>query len=162
MTDRCRICGEDNPVVLEEHHKVPRRFGGGDSAENLVTLCANCHTAVEAIYDDGFFERAQYTAPNDTEAVGLKNFKDQLVTFLEECDDVVASGVVAKQNLYQRYTDWADENGHAEVPAHNIFGRALNGIERYDITSTQRRIQGQITGVYAGVSLQRSVSETRA
>lgn len=51
----CFICGEDNSVVLEEHHIVPRRYGGTDDEENLVTLCANCHSAVEKLYDKRFY-----------------------------------------------------------------------------------------------------------
>lgn len=38
--DKCGICGEsisDNPV--EYHHMLPPRFGGDDSADNIVALC---------------------------------------------------------------------------------------------------------------------------
>lgn len=54
---RCFICGEDNPNVLQEHHSVPSRFGGRDSRENLYTLCANCHQAIERIYNSSFYRR---------------------------------------------------------------------------------------------------------
>lgn len=54
----CFICDDDNPEVLQTHHVLPRRFGRSDDAENLVTLCANCHQAIEKIYDDAFFSRA--------------------------------------------------------------------------------------------------------
>lgn len=58
MADRrCFICGEDNPNVLQTHHVVPRRFGGGDTRQNRATLCANCHEAIEKLYDNDFFVR---------------------------------------------------------------------------------------------------------
>jgi hypothetical protein len=46
---------ESNPVVLQRHHIVPRRYAGPDDDGNLVTLCANCHVALEHIYTDEVF-----------------------------------------------------------------------------------------------------------
>lgn len=57
---RCYICGHGNEQALEEHHLVPRRYGGSDSSENLVQLCGSCHNAIESLYDDDFFERLGY------------------------------------------------------------------------------------------------------
>lgn len=37
----CRDCG--NPKNPQVHHIIPRRFGGGDSEENLITLCPRHH-----------------------------------------------------------------------------------------------------------------------
>lgn len=54
---RCFVCGESNLPVLQKHHIIPRRYGGGNSNENLVTLCASCHEAIEQIYDDSFYSR---------------------------------------------------------------------------------------------------------
>lgn len=34
---------------LTTHHKLPRRLGGSDSYENLVSLCQNCHYYTEGI-----------------------------------------------------------------------------------------------------------------
>ncbi|WP_242695431.1 HNH endonuclease [Halomontanus rarus] len=60
LTDsHCFICSEGNDCKLQKHHIVPRRYGGSDSEENLVTLCANCHRAVEALYDDRFYDRLE-------------------------------------------------------------------------------------------------------
>lgn len=55
--DSCFICGYDNENGLETHHLVPRRYGGSDEPENLVTLCATCHSSIEKLYDDGFYGR---------------------------------------------------------------------------------------------------------
>ncbi|WP_226042717.1 HNH endonuclease [Natrinema sp. DC36] len=51
----CFICERENPAVLEEHHIVPKRHGGSDADENLVTLCASCHSAVEKLYNKRFY-----------------------------------------------------------------------------------------------------------
>lgn len=58
-SDGCFICGLANPELLEGHHTVPRRKGGSDAPENMVTLCSRCHTAVERIYDEAFWVRAE-------------------------------------------------------------------------------------------------------
>jgi 5-methylcytosine-specific restriction endonuclease McrA len=39
---RCQSCGQ--PTNLEVHHRVTRSQGGDDSEENLITLCAACHS----------------------------------------------------------------------------------------------------------------------
>lgn len=54
--DDCYICGEGNEDILETHHIVPRRFGGGDESENLVDLCPTCHRALEKLYDKRFYD----------------------------------------------------------------------------------------------------------
>lgn len=63
--DRCYICGLGNRDILEQHHIVPRRYGGGNGKENLVTLCPNCHAAVEELYDDRFFEELGVETDNE-------------------------------------------------------------------------------------------------
>lgn len=65
MADRCFICGEVNPNVLQRHHVVPRKYGGDDSAQNIVTLCANCHHAIEQLYDRRFYTRLKYALERD-------------------------------------------------------------------------------------------------
>jgi hypothetical protein len=59
MTDKntCFICGENRPNSIEQHHIVPRRFGGSDQDENLVGLCASCHAAIEKLYDKRFYDK---------------------------------------------------------------------------------------------------------
>lgn len=53
---RCFICGDSNPDRHQEHHIVPKRYGGSDKSKNLVTLCAGCHQAVEKIYNKRFYQ----------------------------------------------------------------------------------------------------------
>lgn len=56
MSDQCYICGNENEEILEQHHIVPRRFGGGDESENIVRVCPNCHSALERLYDKRFYD----------------------------------------------------------------------------------------------------------
>lgn len=41
---RCRICGDDYKLV--PHHLVPRRKGGKDTKENIITVCELCHLTI--------------------------------------------------------------------------------------------------------------------
>lgn len=51
----CYICGRGHADLLETHHIVPRRLGGGDHEDNLVDLCPTCHRALESLYDERFY-----------------------------------------------------------------------------------------------------------
>lgn len=53
--DDCYICSRGNPDILEQHHIVPKRFGGSDTDANLVELCPSCHQAIESLYDERFW-----------------------------------------------------------------------------------------------------------
>ena len=57
MSSSCYVCDEGNSVVLEEHHLIPRRFDGDDRESNVYTLCANCHRAIESMYNSDFWNR---------------------------------------------------------------------------------------------------------
>ncbi|QSB11979.1 HNH endonuclease [Lysinibacillus fusiformis] len=42
---KCVVCDEE--MNLHVHHKIPRKLGGPNHADNLVTLCASCHGVIE-------------------------------------------------------------------------------------------------------------------
>lgn len=42
---KCVVC--ETEIDLHVHHKIPRNLGGIHHKDNLVTLCASCHGAVE-------------------------------------------------------------------------------------------------------------------
>ena len=42
----CPFCGEDDVSTAEFHHIIPVSEGGGNSFENLIYTCANCHSRV--------------------------------------------------------------------------------------------------------------------
>lgn len=78
MDVKCFICGTDAKSTLQEHHIVPRRYGGSDRDENLVTLCASCHQAIEKIYDDRFYEMlgAKKTTPKSSSVIEYSIIND--------------------------------------------------------------------------------------
>jgi len=57
--ERCAFCSCDNQNVLEQHHRIPARFGGTDRKENLVTVCANCHSVLERTFNRNFWNRVK-------------------------------------------------------------------------------------------------------
>lgn len=44
----CALCGD--PRHLQIHHVRPRRFNGGNSPMNLITLCRYCHGNAHGIH----------------------------------------------------------------------------------------------------------------
>lgn len=40
----CQVCGKSKGKVLQTHHIVYRSNGGTNRADNLITVCADCHT----------------------------------------------------------------------------------------------------------------------
>lgn len=45
-------CGNKGQIRIQAHHIIPRRHGGGDELENLLTLCASCHKRREMRFAD--------------------------------------------------------------------------------------------------------------
>lgn len=43
---RCPFCGESDVAVLEIHHITERTDGGSNDPENLILVCANCHSKI--------------------------------------------------------------------------------------------------------------------
>jgi len=98
--DRCAFCGCDNENVLERHHRIPSRFGGSDNDENLVTVCANCHSVLERIYNEDFWQRVKslgtgtYQAELSEEAP-TENSVDRSYSIEVDLDEL-ASRIVAQ------------------------------------------------------------------
>ena len=41
---QCQNCkGKSKDKVLQVHHIIPRKYGGSDRPDNLITLCSHCH-----------------------------------------------------------------------------------------------------------------------
>lgn len=51
--NKCYFCTETE--VLQEHHIVPKEYGGCDREENLVKVCPNCHNKLHDLHDDRFY-----------------------------------------------------------------------------------------------------------
>lgn len=56
----CQDCGVHctsipGPTRIQAHHVIPRRSGGSDELENLITLCTSCHHKREHRYRRALF-----------------------------------------------------------------------------------------------------------
>lgn len=40
----CQVCGKSRDKILQTHHIRYRSNGGTDRADNLITVCTDCHT----------------------------------------------------------------------------------------------------------------------
>jgi len=97
---------------MEQHHVLPRRFGGSDREENLVTLCGSCHRAVESIYDKRFWTTVGLRPSDDSHTV--KEFVDRRLSFDE------SYGPVPKADVYQWYADWCRAGEVKPVSQHKF------------------------------------------
>ena len=53
---KCQVCGRKvNHNSIETHHLIPRRFDGPEEFWNRADMCANCHRAIEGLYDEKFW-----------------------------------------------------------------------------------------------------------
>lgn len=102
----CYICGENRANSLEQHHIVPRRFGGSDDDENLVQLCASCHAAVEKLYDSRFYNELGVTADNG----------EQTECELEGCTAIDTRELVDYAGTARICADHADACGASQGP----------------------------------------------
>ena len=41
----CQVCGKSKDKILHTHHIVYKSLGGTDRADNLITICTDCHTS---------------------------------------------------------------------------------------------------------------------
>lgn len=41
----CQVCGKSKDKILQTHHIVYKSLGGTDRADNLITVCKECHTS---------------------------------------------------------------------------------------------------------------------
>lgn len=151
-TNRCFICGEDNPNVLQEHHSVPNQLGGSDDPENLYRLCANCHQAVERIYDKDFYRRLAVavgiepstftdlmdggmsgaeSAEKPTREIGRRGLVEW---FSQECLEYDSGCSVIRESVYQVFNEWLQRNDEIDVSMWDFseqatlssFGKCLN------------------------------------
>jgi phage/plasmid-associated DNA primase len=124
---RCYICGEENPNALQTHHILPRRHGGKDMQENTVTLCANCHMAIEAIYDDSFYSRiknrlSEWKIEDATLEAAIEEFcNDELEIY----DNTIS--VASKAELYESYLCYCRER---DYPVHTSQTRFCEHLKR--------------------------------
>lgn len=117
-SNTCHICGETNRTVLHRHHIIPRRFEGPDQDENLVTLCANCHEAIEKIYTDEIFQRFARKLTPDTGS--FEEVDDTVKTFIKEETERVDERhkLIETDELYQHYESFCERRS---LPVHQKY-----------------------------------------
>lgn len=89
----CYFCLSEETEVLEEHHIVPRRYGGGDEPKNMVLLCPTCHRKVERLYDMPFYEeldveQEKEEEEEELEVVTTTSQRDRIMTVLDLIEEV--------------------------------------------------------------------------
>jgi len=128
---------------MEEHHILPRRYGGTDDEGNLVTLCASCHRAVESIYDEEFWQ-----------AAGIKEsaLLDTVAEFVDDCVAVDPDyGPVPKKEVYGEYQKWCKRTNTVMETQHK-FTREIQTIR--DVHAEQARINSQKQRCFVGLKIE--------
>jgi phage/plasmid-associated DNA primase len=87
--------------MLQQHHIIPRFLDGPDSEENTTTLCANCHQAVEQMYDQKFYQ--------DIKEKFSEKIAESVLDFHEHClNEVDCGGRVEERKMYQMYLRYCE------------------------------------------------------
>jgi len=137
VSDACYICG------------------GNDEEENLVHLCANCHQAVESLYDDRFFEELEdyfltqqaYIVMAETR----KLIKENVDLFVKECCRARdPESFVTNENLYEAYDQFCHLNGLPAVSP-GIFERRISGEQHLE--KSEEYIEGEPVPTWSGIEL---------
>lgn len=90
----CQRCFDITKKV-EIHHKIPRKLGGIDSSENLISYCRKCHKIVEPSHIGKLSVKITKTVRiNDSIHKELK----ALASYDDTLDDVVARLIKEYQN----------------------------------------------------------------
>ena len=153
MSERCRVCGEDNVAVLEQHHVLPKRYGGNDSKDNITTLCANCHKAIESIYDDTFFQDLGFDPQRRNTSVNMQQLADYANDFLNEYTERDTNSHVKIDKLYNEFLRFIKKTDIKNKPHKSQFGKALRAAHPLNIEAKQLRINGEQTRVYNNLKL---------
>jgi hypothetical protein len=132
----CYFCLSEETEVLEDHHIVPRRFGGSDEDENMVRLCPTCHRKIERLYDSRFYEEIGVEDTEDCDdEPGLDAEDIRVGTDREQRDRIqnVLDIVEAKAKTY--------ENG---IPEDEVIEMAVDrGMEKskveYEISKLKQK-----------------------
>lgn len=140
MSDRCQICGDHRPRSMEDHHLVPRRFGGDDADANMVRLCASCHRAIESIYDDEFWASVGVRPATGDDTVA--EYIDRVLAVDESHDPV------PKKRLYSHYKTWC-ERGEMDPATQQRFTKQLTQLT--GVGAKKVYVDGEQQRCYTGV-----------
>jgi HNH endonuclease len=81
---RCQICGRTNGK-LDVHHIIPRRDGGQDSMDNLITVCNGiCHKKLEPVREKSTLSITEGTFSRISSLIGKAENGDVMISRLCE------------------------------------------------------------------------------
>ena len=119
MSEKCYFCSERE--VLEQHHIVPRRFDGGDTAENLIKVCPTCHRKLENLYDKRFYDAVGADRPDvdasekksETTTPGTGDIED----FFRAVAKAMRDGVL-EEGVHYKFVNPNGRPGEVELRLH--------------------------------------------
>lgn len=89
---RCCVCKEFKGINIEVHHIIPRSEGGGDTFDNAIPLCFDCHA--DAGHYNPRHPRGTKFSPQE-----LKNHRDNWYRIVEN-GRFLSKGVAITQQYY--------------------------------------------------------------
>lgn len=105
---KCQICkGKHKDSKLEVHHIVYRSQGGSDEAENLITLCHTCHSALHAgrikvnLVGESKGQLKYATQMNSIRCQLLKHYPEAVETFgsVTKANRLALAGIVKDHHM---------------------------------------------------------------
>lgn len=100
---KCFFCGEENEIVLENHHLVPRRLNKvmfPKNAAKTIALCRNCHRKLHHILNPliGNYIKITKVSEVDVERFKLQRATQKFLSALTELEE--SMGSVPKEKLF--------------------------------------------------------------
>lgn len=105
--ESCYFCPAESD--LQTHHIVPQRKNGSDREENLVIVCADCHSNLEALYDKRFYERLGLSDDSGEQ-------RSHFACTIPDCDEPATMRV---QNAKGFVDWWCEDHGEPQADADN-------------------------------------------
>lgn len=98
---KCVICKND--TNLHVHHRIPRKYGGINHIDNLVTLCSSCHGAVETANVQVAFKKGisnyRQTLGRGLEPEQITHDKDKLKEEIENTLDKILARTMNRGDI---------------------------------------------------------------
>lgn len=138
--DTCYLCGGSHEGLLQQHHIVPRRFGGSDDTKNLVELCPTCHRKLERLYDHRFYEQLREHFRKELKADDLVETNEQSSS---EQESVHISGRELKDSIKSLIVE-LEGNNEKGAPIDRVMSEHPKPTEDIQKAISELRTRGEI------------------